>query len=811
MGCGLVWLNEQGFGGEWGDRIAAELAERGIHADFREARFSPLQGIIVKGATIYHGDDRSRVFARIPELHIDIDRARAFRGELVLRKLVLQDTDMTIPFATGTGKPAIAEFSKLSGEVTIDRQGRLLLQNAHGLLAGMEFDLHAELDHFELGSIAGEARQADDQSRSEFLQQILAELSRWSFPQSTPPKLDLRLAGNLSKPGTIRTAFTLEAEELSRQDYTMKDVVLSGNLLGRHLSVKRVFFSDGAGELEADADYGLRAREGRYTLSSSIHLARLLRTCFDHHGLDQMVSSQTPKIDAYGDFRIAPDGSFSAGAAGTVDLPRFRFLGSSFERLQSEFSWKEDSTFLRNLRVTHRDGELTGQVHIQGDTIKYRAKSTLPLSVLSPFVAETSGLARIIGNCEFGPKSTVLLETELGTIARSNLKEWHSRGRARFTNLSYRGVPFHSLSADYSISPIEHIYSKIEGRFDYSRHGPSRRHGTVSSALVRADRISHDRGARLTRIKNLRGTAWPGPVLRLFAPKAADHVENSYRFRKPPTFVSNGVVGHKGAAALTDVKTSLKTHASTDYTFLKRELTLEKLTGQVRYRHRRVDATGLTFRVFNGPVGGNVTVRLKPGARSSYSGGLHWTRVRLAAIGKTFGFAKADQGYVTGRFDFSGVSGNIRTLDGTGALGLERGHLFYVPVLGPLSTILGGILGDKRASHEEARDASCTFAVRDGIFYTKDFHTSTPSTVFTGEGAIDLDRDTIDMTVRMNARGFLGLITLPLRPFNGLFQFSGKGPLSKPVWRSAPFESPPSGKNDPLFRKPSRALIVPER
>ena len=144
-------------------------------------------------------------------------------------------------------------------------------------------------------------------------------------------------------------------------------------------------------------------------------------------------------------------------------------------------------------------------------------------------------------------------------------------------------------------------------------------------------------------------------------------------------------------------------------------------------------------------------------------------------------------------------------------MGLEQGHLFYVPILGPLSTILGGILGDKSASHEEARNASCTFAVRDGVFYTKDFLTSTTSTVFTGEGSIDLVEDTINMTVRMNARGLLGLITLPLRPFNGLFQFTGTGPLKKPNWRSTPFQPPSSGKNDPIFRKPGRAVVVPER
>ncbi|MED5418382.1 MAG: hypothetical protein VYA27_06745, partial [Verrucomicrobiota bacterium] len=68
----------------------------------------------------------------------------------------------------------------------------------------------------------------------------------------------------------------------------------------------------------------------------------------------------------------------------------------------------------------------------------------------------------------------------------------------------------------------------------------------------------------------------------------------------------------------------------------------------------------------------------------------------------------------------------------------------------------------------------------------------------------------VDLTMRMNARGLLGLVTLPLTPVKGLFQFRGQGPLSKPAWRSAPFTQPAGGRSHPIFKTP-RAKIVPER
>ena len=63
------------------------------------------------------------------------------------------------------------------------------------------------------------------------------------------------------------------------------------------------------------------------------------------------------------------------------------------------------------------------------------------------------------------------------------------------------------------------------------------------------------------------------------------------------------------------------------------------------------------------------------------------------------------------------------------------------------------------------------------------------------------------MTMRMNARGLLGLITLPLRPFYGMFQFRGTGPLKETHWENVMFTSPPKGSGE-LLMEPPKARIV---
>jgi hypothetical protein len=100
-------------------------------------------------------------------------------------------------------------------------------------------------------------------------------------------------------------------------------------------------------------------------------------------------------------------------------------------------------------------------------------------------------------------------------------------------------------------------------------------------------------------------------------------------------------------------------------------------------------------------------------------------------------------------------------------------------------------LADRRVGFERAKNASCHFTIRDGIMRTNDFVTYTSSLKFTGQGTVNLNDRTIDMTMRMNAKGLLGLVVMPFQPIiKGLFQFKGQGPMNEPKWEHVLFTSP---------------------
>jgi hypothetical protein len=254
----------------------------------------------------------------------------------------------------------------------------------------------------------------------------------------------------------------------------------------------------------------------------------------------------------------------------------------------------------------------------------------------------------------------------------------------------------------------------------------------------------------------------------------------------------------------TSLDVSFSSAGAADYRFLGENLTLARPSGKVAIRGPQVKVSDLKLDAFDGPV----AAAFEFSGKDRLSGELSWTNLSIHALTSTYGFQMKGGGTATGRLEFSMQDGNVSTMSGEGLLALEKTELFSVPIFGPLSTVISTVVNDRRAGYERAKNAFCTFRIKDGILRTSDFHTATSSLTFAGDGEVDLSKRTIDMTMRMNARGLLGLITLPLRPFYGMFQFRGTGPLKDTEWENVMFTSPPEEQKE-LLQAPPKAMVVP--
>jgi AsmA-like C-terminal region len=608
--------------------------------------------------------------------------------------------------------------------------------------------------------------------------------------------------GNLKDKGTIKADFRIEAASVEKQQYKLEDVSARGSMVGFLLTVSAFSAHDARGAVSGHADYRLLAREGRFDIESSIDIPRLLKSWLNAPiGVDLLIGG-SQRVQAAGDFDLSERSKPAVHLTGHALCDSVMFRGVSFDSLETWFSYQNGNLFLRDLTLTRPDGVAEAKLLVEGSSVRLALHSTIPAPLFKPFFPGQP-LEKIIGDFteNENPSTEVFLE---GSFDLKDRYAWNYSGHGNMRNLSYKGVPVKAANCSFKVNHGELDFYDGSVTFDYTDYPLRKAHGGPREGTAKIGRIRYDAPSKTVGVEAVSGDIWAAPMIRLFAPKIADGLEQ-YRFHSPPSLSGSGIVDVTPQGR-TDLIVKFSTPGEADYKFLGQDLTLSEAKATVTIRGDRVGISDLSLAGFGGSVMGNLVHT----GKSKLTGELSWSKVSMEELSSTYDFEMKGGGLVTGRIEFGLTGSDVKTMDGDGLIGLEQAELFSVPIFGPLSPVMATVLNDKRMGFERAKSAFLTFNIRDGILRTRDFQTATTSVTFAGDGEVDLSEKTIDFTIRLNARGLLGLLTLPLRPFYGLFQFRGTGPLGKPTWENVHFTSPPEGQNEILLAPPPKALVVPE-
>lgn len=799
---GATYLNQVGFPGQYGNWLKSQLGERGLHLTFETLRYDLRRGLVATDVEFFSDGEDGQPVLTAREVIIDIDKTKAMRGKMKLRRIEVLQGTAQIP-VDENGRLVTAR--EITGALVITDNDRAQVDQATGIIEGIHVSLSTDLK-LPKGRDGASKLGDGPQHSNRILSFVLDELALWNINPKQPPRLTFSSRGDLGHPERISTSFALEAEKLARNDYQLNKLALAGDFKAQLVTLDKVLLEDFSGTATGKIDWSTQRREGRFDLTSTLQLQAFLKSCFGLELLTDLTLHESPVIDVIGTYSAPKDGPLSVSATGNAVIHRFNFLDAPYEGLSSEFSWQDGDLYLRDLEVSHLKGLLSGEILAQKNLVRYDLKSTLPLEAFRPFIKPGSGLDKATGAFEFREDSTLLVEA-MGSIDRDNLKAWSALGKIHLEHVTYRGTSIHYLTSDYNFIPGETEYSNISALLNDERENARLRFGAKASSKLIADRILYNTGSRLTTISNLRGKTWPSPIVRIFSPKIAAYLEKNFQFHQPPSLALNGAIAGRGTdRSNTRFSVSVRTEDQTDYPFLGKNLPLNRLNADVTVLGADINVKNLSFTTLGGSANGSVFVSTKD--KSDYRGSIKWDNLSFPQISRVYQFKEEEQGSLTGNIDFSGSGGGIRKFNADGLIGIRQGNLVSLPILGPLSPIIAGVLGDKQLGYERAKDASATFAIRSGVLQTKDFVAVSNSLNLTGEGWVDLATERMDMTVRLNARGLLGLLTIPLQPLKGVFQFRGTGNFSKPNWRSSPFTRPARGDNDPIFKPPGRAQIV---
>jgi len=803
--CGIVagiaslwWANETGLPETWRAKIEEELGKHGAHVHIDSLTYIPFKGLIAKSVRIFSDKERTKEVSRLERVVLDFNKTQLLKKKFQLTKLELSDARLSLPIDPLKRDSAVLEVSDLNGVILMPG-GRLLeVRDVRGKIGGIDVIFGARMLGYRQET-GDHKEDPNEGKRREIAARILRELERWDFDPSKPPLLRVFTEGDLSDKATINARMSLTASNVGKNGHLLDEISVQGTLTGHLVTVTSAKAIDPRGTFEGSLDYDIKTGEGRFDIDSALEIPGLLKAWLDLPPIPQISFGGDQSVEAEGDFKFGPDGKAKVRVTGKTRCESVMLKGVAFDTVESAFSWNEDGLYLRDAVLSRKDGVATGKVLIRGPVVQMALRSSLPSEVYLPFFRGQP--LEIVIN-DFGSREGAKYDVELeGGFDTRDRHSWAYVGRGQVDNVTFKGVPIDMAKCSLALSSHELDFHTGTITFDYQDYNLRQAFQGPTKGTATVGRIRYDGAEKQVHVEDVEGTIWAAPLVRLFAPKIADSLE-IYRFHQPPALKGAGVVDvtPQGRTTLT---VGFSTPGAADYKLLGENVTLHQPAGEVLIRGSRVTVNDLKARAFGGPVAATLSV-----TNGRLDAEASWSQLSLAEVAETYDLKIKGGGTGTGRIEFSCTDGKIGTLNGTGLLGLEKTELFSVPMFGPLSSLIANALNGK-AGYQQARDAFLNFEIRKGVLSSNDFYTSTSSLVFTGDGSIDLATRHLDMTMRLNARGFLKLVTLPLRPFYGLFQFHGTGPMRQTEWKSELFTAPPEDQNETLLAPPRARVVAP--
>lgn len=800
-GIGVVWwANHTGLPVAWRTAIEQQVSKQGAFIKIGSLRYSLLQGIVATDVRVYSEPDQVREISRLERVIFDFDKTKLARGKLHLIKIQLDDADLVLPMDPKNPDSETLNVKDANGTVFMPGDQRLEIRNARGKIAGINVALNARIIWYKHD---GTKKQEDPDlgKRRELVAKILEELEKWHFDENQPPSIQVTVEGDVNDYSTITAKLALEIRDMEKNGHVLHHIAAQADMAGDLLTINQLLATDETGVFNGHIDYNLHSREGRFDVSSSLEVPELLSAWLALPMPKDIRFSGKQTLEAEGSFLLDERNAPQIRMIGHARCEDLTLRGAKFDAVEGAFSWRDGNVFLRDVKLTCPNGQAEGKVIIEPPLVRLKAHSTLPLGIYQKLTTGTNlPIEKILK--DFGAnEDTVLDLTADGSFDLNNRQAWAYSGFGSTKNLSYRGVPTNSAQCKFSLNHHELDFYDGSADFDYTKYALRNAFGGADHGTAKVGRIRFDADEKWVEVEDVRGAIWSAPVVRLFAAKVADSLEQ-YRFHQPPDMKASGVVDVTPQGR-TSLDISFASDHPADYVFIGENLTLGSPSGRVNLRGEKVEISNLKLTAFGGPVNGGIDYL----GGGKLAGELSWTKISLGDLATTYGFEMKAGGNATGRIEFSLTDGKVATMDGKGLLALET-ELFSVPMFGPLTPLIGNVLNHEGAGFQKAKSAFCTYTIENGIVSTNDFQTSTNSLNFAGDGSVNMVDRTVDMTVRMNARGMiLGLITMPLRPFSGLFQFHGTGPLKETKWESMKFTEPPASQRELLLEAPKARVI----
>lgn len=858
----IAYVNSDGFARTIREMVVARLEQRGVYVKMERLYLDPMEGMVAKKIEVYQDAAHQRLLARVDRLNVDLNFSRLMQKEVEIEGVDLRNADLSFPIDPDDPKSEHIVLHSLSARVLFSGE-RIEIRRAEGDLYGLHLSVTGALLRPQPMKDEVEERLAQERSRQRLAaimarRDLIMETAKMlkHFETARAPRLDIEVNGDLAKPEELTGSLHLTANGLRHGDYVCEELEARASYAGQMVDLTSLRLKDKLGLLEASATYEIGGDEVDFHLRSGANLPGLASAVTGIDALREVVFYEP--VDIVADGRVllgkaAPKDAFvPVECAGSVRMGRFASRGEVLEGLSVNFGLSPQGCYFRDGLLRHKSGTLGLQtMWKKGDGFRYRALLRMDPNTFIPFIHFPQTQA-FIRSFQFREQSSIFVEME-GHGATADIgNDCKNKGHVELHNFKYHGEEFARMESDVEFEGPQHYFRDM--RFERAEGSGSAR------------QIDWDDSAHTVRFVGLVSDMNPVAVVGCFARPTADVIAR-YRFDKHPHAEVEGLLSLNGQG--TDLRVKFRGEGVGHYLLWGEDYTITKPIGDLTFKGSKLtyDVRGGAFgkeMICKGDVdlsdGANdytvdlragsfpylifskylpfeklrVTVQCRKGLADfnikanllegdfelrgkmdgrrepqPFSGELRINAVSFKKFAQVYSPEFETGGDFTGHAEFTGIIGDWKKLKGKGAIVILNSNLYAVPILGPLTQVIGALLPSPVKGFNVAKEADATFTLADGFATTNDLVASTKVFTITANGKIDYLEDRIDFNAQVKFWKILGIVLFPV---SKILEYNGEGSVGEPVWRPRFF----SGSNEKTpFRRQDQdarpeALAIPK-
>ena len=746
----IIYLREVGIG--WGlkERVAGALSGNGFRTEIGKLSMDPFQGLIAENVEVKETTGNAGNLARIERLVVSVNFTDLLAGRVAIDHVRLDETDVSIPIGTEPDSTRL-KVNGVSAELFF-LGDQMRISSFEGRVQGVNVVLSGSLQNPRAFHLQPPATQQHSQQRQQLLSKIIETLSTLKFP-GAPPELRVKINGDLANLATLRISpISLHCGPIVTPNWSVEGVEAEADYEKQVVNIKRLKVRASEGTLNLSGKWKDSALD--FELSSTLTPEPFWRLLPKDSPVKNLEFAAAPRLEATG--RLAHFASpLQYNVTGTVQIGKFSFRGMDFDAFSTDFASTNGKIFLRDAKLLAAGGEIGVNLLLAPEDFRVRLSNTIAPTAFAPLLGKKEREALKLMDFRDAPYLQLDLRGPKPDFAAIT-----GTGFLRLGRTSMRGYWL-----DWGQSKIEVAKSAITYRDFSLGRGKAVGKGT----------FVYDFGGQQVLLQNVESTMPPVDVMMWIDPNIAEAIK-PYRFRQPPKVHADGMV-HMKDPKKNGLHLAIQSDIGLDYDLLNRTLKFGRTLANVDITGTKVIANVKSAELMDGNVGVNATVSIDP-ADPTFGADIDIRRVNFAQLTKLYFNYEDSLGVGSGKFKFTARMGQEQQMRGDGSLRVEDGHVFAIPILGPLSEIINKIIPG--AGFQTARLATADFTVGDEKISTKNLKVEGAGFSLYGYGDIFFVTDKMDMSVRINARGIPGLVLFPV---SKLFEYVSTGSVSKPEWR----------------------------